>query len=253
MLQGKVAIVLGSTSGIGIAIAKLFSQNGAKTVVVGRNQKRGQKVVEAITAAGNEAIFIACDITDEASIKHLMDKTLKQYGRIDILIGNAGIPESKVPLHEMTDQDYENFTAVINTDLMGIIQTNRYALIHMLKNEGADKGIIINMASILGIVADYNTASYPASKAAIINFTKAQAVSYIKKGIRMNTVSPGYVRTPLLDRLPGGLVTSMINKHPIGRLAEPEEIAEAVLFLASSKSSCIVGHNLVVDGGYTAL
>ncbi|MFV0363903.1 MAG: SDR family NAD(P)-dependent oxidoreductase [Suipraeoptans sp.] len=253
MFKDKVVIVLGATSGIGISIAEAFAGQGAKTVVVGRNMERGIKVVDKITMRGDEATFIQCDITDEVSIKDLMEKAVEKYGRIDILIGNAGIPEKKVPIDEMTDEDFRDFMAVINTDLVGIIQTNRYAMKYMLKNEGENKGNIVNIASILGVVADYDTASYPASKAGIINFTKAQAVSYIKKGIRMNVVSPGYVRTPLLDQLPKELIAMVVDKHPIGRFAEPEEIADAVLFLASENSKYIVGHNLVVDGGYTAI
>ena len=250
---GKVAVVLGATSGIGAAIAGKFAQEGAKVVVVGRNRERGEAVAAKITGAGGEGGFIPCDITSEQSIAALMDETVKTHGRIDILIGNAGIPEKKVPLHQMTDRDFADFMAVINTDLIGIIQSNRYAIKHMLGNDGPERGAIVNIASILGVVADYNTASYPASKAGIINFTRAQAVSYIKQGIRMNTVSPGYVNTPLLQQLPQELVQSIVNAHPIGRFAEAEEIADAVLFLCGKKSSCIVGFNLVVDGGYTAI
>lgn len=162
---GKVAVVLGATSGIGIAVAEKFAEEGARVVVVGRNEERGGTVVRSIAEAGGEAQFVRCDITSEADIINLMDDTVKAYGRIDILIGNAGIPESKVPLHEMADRDFADFMAVINTDLIVIIQSNRYAIRHMLGNEGPERGVIVNVSSILGVVADYETASYPASKA----------------------------------------------------------------------------------------
>ena len=251
--NNKTVIVIGSTSGIGISIAEKFAEEGANTVIVGRNAQRGESVEESLHKKGYESYFIQCDITDGNSIKNLMDKASEKYGQIDVLVGNAGIPESKVPIDQMTDEDYEAFLSVINTDLLGIIQTNRYAIKKMLTNPGTNKGVIVNIASILGVVGDYETASYPASKAGIINFTRAQAVTYIKKGVRMNTVSPGYVRTPLLDQLPEETVKKSRDLHPIGRFAEPEEIADAVLFLCSDRSTFIVGENLVVDGGYTAI
>ena len=249
----KVVVVLGATSGIGVAVAEKFAAAGSKTVIVGRNAQRGEEVARRIRENGGITRFIACDITSEQSVALLMEESVKAFGRIDILIGNAGIPEKKVPLHEMSSQDFQEFLAVINTDLLGIIQSNRYAIIEMLKNPGPEKGAIVNISSILGVVADYQTASYPASKAGIINFTRAQAVSYIKSGIRMNVVSPGYVSTPLLEQLPSDLLKKVVDMHPIGRFAEADEIADAVLFLCSSKASFIVGHNLLVDGGYTAV
>lgn len=251
--EGKTALVLGATSGIGKAVAEAFARNGAKVAVVGRNAERGNAVAAGIEKDGGTAKFFSCDITSEESIKKLMADTVSAFGRIDFLIGNAGIPEKKVPLHAMTDQDFKDFMAVINTDLVGIIQSNRYAVKEMLKNSGEFKGAVVNIASILGVVADYETGSYPASKAGIINFTKAQAVTYIKKGIRFNSVAPGYVNTALLKQLPPDLLKAMIDKHPIGRFAEASEIADAIIFLCSSRASCIVGHNLVVDGGYTAI
>lgn len=251
--EGKVAVVLGATSGIGKVVAARLAADGAVVAVVGRNAQRGEAVVADLATNGAKAKFFSCDITSEASIKKLMDDTVKELGRIDILIGNAGIPEKRIPLAKMTDADFKEFMEVINTDLVGIIQTTRFGLLAMLKNPGPDRGIIVNMASILGVVGDYNTSSYPASKAGVINFTRSQAVTYIKDGVRMNTVAPGYVNTPLLQQLPADDVKSMVDKHPIGRFAEPEEIAEAVAFLCSKKSSFIVGHTLVVDGGYTII
>ncbi len=250
---GKTAVVVGSTSGIGEVIAEEFAKQGANTVVVGRNVDKGDKVVAKIKTAGGEAVFIKCDVQKEEDIKNLMDKAEDTYGRIDIVIGNAGVPGRSIAVGDMTDEDFADLRNVIETDLIGIIQINRYALYKMLKNKGEQKGAIVNIASILGTVSTYNTASYPASKAGITNFTRAQAVTYIKRGVRMNTVSPGYVRTPLIDQLPKEVQEQAAALHPIGRLAESKEIADAVLFLASDKASYIVGANLLVDGGYTAI
>jgi NAD(P)-dependent dehydrogenase (short-subunit alcohol dehydrogenase family) len=250
LLQDKVSVIIGSTSGIGISIAEKFVEEGSKVVIVGRNVERGRDVENMLKEKGGNATFIPCDITDEASIIKLMDETVKMYGRIDILVGNAGIPEKKCPVHEM---ELDDLLTVINTDLVGIILTNKHAIRHMLKNDGKQKGAIVNIASILGVVGAANSIAYPASKAGIIKFTSSQAVTYAKDGIRMNVVSPGYVNTPLLSKLPPELLKEKISAHPIGRFAEPAEVAEVVVFLCSDKASFIVGTNLMVDGGYTAI
>jgi len=250
LLQDKVSVIVGSTSGMGISIAEKFAEEGSKVVVVGRRVEKGEEVVNKIRDKGGEATFIQCDITTEESIVNLMDETVKRYGRIDILVGNAGIPETKSPVHEMKTED---LMRVINTDLIGIILTNKYAIKHMLNNEGDKKGAVVNIGSILGVVGAPNSIAYPASKAGLTNFTRSQAVTYASQGIRMNTVSPGYVNTPLLEKLPPELVKEKTAAHPIGRFAEPEEIANAVLFLCSDKASYIVGANLMVDGGYTSV
>lgn len=179
-----------------------------------------------------------------------MDEAVKKYGRIDILVGNAGIPETKSPVHEMKTED---LMKVLNTDLIGIILTNKYAIKYMLNNDGSNKGAIVNIGSILGVVGAANSIAYPASKAGLTNFTRSQAVTYANKGIRMNTVSPGYINTPLLEKLPLELVKEKVAAHPIGRFAEPKEVANAVVFLCSDKASYIVGANLMVDGGYTSI
>ena len=142
---------------------------------------------------------------------------------------------------------------VIDTDLHGLVYCNKYAIIQMLKNKEEQKGAIVNVASILGVVEAKNSVSYPISKGAVVNFTRAQAATYAPMGIRINTVSPGYINTPLLKKLSADLVASKIAAHPIGRFAQPEEIANAIMFLASDKASFIVGANLMADGGYTCV
>ena len=179
-----------------------------------------------------------------------MNQAAEQYGRIDLLVGNAGIPETKSPVHEMK---LEDLNRVLSTDLLGVVLTNKYAIQHMLKNSGKQKGCVVNVASILGVVGAVNSIAYPISKAGVINFTRSQAATYAPLGIRMNCVSPGYVNTPLLDKLPKELIRSKIALHPIGRFAEPSEIANAILFLCSDLASYVIGANLLADGGYTVL
>lgn len=250
LLENKVAVILGSTSGVGESAAHLFSEEGAKVVVTGRNQERGDAVVQAIKAKGGEATFVKCDVTVETEVQLLMDEAVKLYGKLDILIGNAGIPEKKAPLHET---NIEDFMHVINTDVIGIVLSNKYAVQKMLLNEGPHRGAIVNVGSILGVVGAANSTAYPAAKAGITNFTTSCSVTYAPQGIRFNTVSPGYVNTPLLKNLPEELVRVKAAAHPIGRFAEPREIAEVLAFLASDKASYVVGANLMVDGGYTTI
>lgn len=248
LLKNKVAVILGSTSGVGESSALLFSEEGAKVVVTGRNQERGEAVVKKIRDKGGDAVFIKCDVTVEKEVIHLMDESVRIFGKLDILIGNAGIPEKKAPLHEM---ELDDFKRVIDTDLLGIVMTNKYAVQKMLLNEGPNRGSIVNVGSILGVVGAANSTAYPAAKAGITNFTTSCSITYAPKGIRFNTISPGYVNTPLLSNLPPELVKSKTEAHPIGRFAEPQEIAEVLAFLASDKASYVVGANIRVDGGYT--
>lgn len=250
LLEKKVAVILGSTSGVGEAAAELFASEGAVVIVTGRNMERGNAVVGSIRSKGGESVFIQCDVTVEEDIKFLMDETVRLYGRLDILIGNAGIPEKKAPLHEM---EMDDFKRVVDTDMIGIVMSNKYAVQKMLLNEGPHRGAIVNVGSILGVVGAPNSNAYPAAKAGITNFTTSCAVSYAAQGIRFNTISPGYVNTPLLKNLPPELVQVKAQAHPIGRFAEPIEIAEVLAFLASDKASYVIGANLRVDGGYTVV
>lgn len=249
-LKDKVAVILGATSGIGAVVAEKFAAEGAKVAVCGRNRERGNAVVDAICANGGNADFFSADISLEEDCARLMDEVVLHFGAIDILIGNAGITEKNALLHEM---DTENFMKVVQTDLIGIVLANKHALSYMVKNPGPNRGAIVNVASIMGVVGGRFSNSYPVSKAGIIHFTKAQAVTYAPYGIRMNTVSPGYVDTPMLQVLSEDIRKAGIALHPLGRFATPEEVAEAILFLASDRASFITATNLMVDGGYTAV
>ncbi|MBM7679907.1 NAD(P)-dependent dehydrogenase (short-subunit alcohol dehydrogenase family) [Pullulanibacillus pueri] len=246
MIENKIAVITGAASGIGEATAKLLAKEGAK-VIIGDVAQSAEAVVEEIKAVGGEALFVRCDVTDEKSVRNLMETATASYGRLDILVANAGIPEKKGPVHEMQLDDWQK---VLNIDLNGVVLANKYAIQQMLKN---GFGAIVNMGSILAHVGQVNSTAYSAAKAAVVNFSRSAAVTYATQGIRINCISPGYTETPLLAKLPEETKQAMIANHPIGRLGKPEEIAEAILFLVSDKASFITGTVLHVDGGYTAV
>lgn len=234
MLKGKVAVITGAGSGIGEAVARLFGMEGAK-VVVGDVAASAGRVAAYIVALGGEAIFVPVDVTAEASVAALMQAAVAAFGKLDILVANAGIPEQKGPVHEL---DLTAWQRVLDIDLTGVALCNKHAAARMLEN---GSGSIVNMASILGHVGQANSTAY------------SVALTYARRGIRADSVSPGYVDTPLLAQLPKETRDAMLDRQPIGRLARPEEIAQVVAFLASDRSSIITGACINADGGYTAI
>ena len=246
LLTGKVAVVTGAGSGIGAAIARLFAGEGAK-VVLGDLAESGAVLAAELAAEGFDAVFQRVDVTDETSAAALMQVAVTQFGWLDILVANAGIPERKSPIHEL---DLTAWRRVIEVDLTGVAICNKFAAGAMLATGG---GAIVNMASILGHVGQENSNAYSAAKAAVVNLTRSVALTYARQGIRANCVSPGYVDTPLLAKLPDATRQMMLVRQPIGRLARPEEIAQVVAFLASDRASIITGACINADGGYTAI
>jgi len=245
LLSNKVAVITGAGSGIGEAIARGLASEGAK-VVIGDVVESAERIAADIRREGGDAVFARCDVTNEESVRLLMDSVYQIHGRLDILVANASILEEKGPVHEM---DLSAWQRVIDINLTGVVITNKYAIAHMLKN-GA--GAIVNMASMFGVVGQAGSQAYSAAKAAVINFTRSQALTYAKQGIRMNCVSPGYIDTPVWAKLPEETKDELIARQPIGRLGKPEELANIVTFLVSDKASLITGANLAADGGYTA-
>jgi len=201
-----------------------------------------------VTAPTDTALkFIKTDVTDEASLQSMVDRVVTTYGQLDILVANAGVAEQKAGV---ADIDMANWNKVIAIDLTGVVLTNKVAVAQMVKQ---GNGSVINMSSILGVVGAAKSQAYSAAKAGVANYTKSQAVTYAKQGIRFNSVAPGYVATPLLKTLPKEVTDPMVDKMPIGRLAQPAEIANVIAFVASDEASFVTGATINVDGGYTAL
>jgi NAD(P)-dependent dehydrogenase (short-subunit alcohol dehydrogenase family) len=251
LLEGKVVLVTGGGSGIGRASAVALADAGAKVVISGRREKEGLETIGLIKKNGGEAKFVQADISKEADVQRLVKQTVDSYGRLDAAFNNAGIEgEIGKPTHE---QSLENYRAVMDTNVLGVLLAMKYEIAEMLKNGG---GTIVNNASVGGLIGFPTASVYVASKHAVLGLTKTAALEYGKQGIRVNAVSPGPIETPMLERFAGGATseakTQMTNAQPIGRLGRPEEIAEAVVWLASDKSSFVTGQSLTADGGWTA-
>jgi NAD(P)-dependent dehydrogenase (short-subunit alcohol dehydrogenase family) len=247
--QNKVVIVTGATSGSGRAAAIAYAKEGAKVVVAGRRAKEGEETVRLLQAQGGEGIFIATDVSKKAQVKELVERTLRKFGRLDIAFNNAGIEQVPLPFLE---QEEETFDSVVNTNAKGVWLCMKYEVPAMLKTGG---GSIVNTASVFGVVGFPGNEIYVASKHAIIGMTKTVAVEFGKQGIRVNAILPGVVDTDMWQRFAGDkpeVAAQFLALHPIGRIGKPDDVAEAALWLSSSKSSFVTGHSLMVDGGYTA-
>ena len=237
-LKNKVAVITGGTSGIGFACAKDFIKEGAKVVISG-SRDRGPELLKEL---GPNARFIKCDVSNEEEVKNLMNKTVEMFGKLDILVANAGIGDAD----PLADEPTETWHKILDINLTGVFLSNKYAIKKMMVNKS---GSIINMSSILGIVGNPVAPAYCACKAGVINLTRSAALAYSKDGIRVNAISPAYIKTPLIESIPE---EELIPLHPIGRLGFDYEVAKAVTFLASDEASFITGVTLPVDGGYTA-
>jgi NAD(P)-dependent dehydrogenase (short-subunit alcohol dehydrogenase family) len=249
--SGKLAIVTGGESGIGAATAIQLASEGARVVVAGLNLEGGTHVVEAIRKEKGEASFVTTDVSSTESVEALAALVRDTYGVPDLIVNSAGMALVK-PIHTTTDDELEQ---VLGVNVKGICRVVR-AFVTDMGNRGT--GSIVNVASQLGFVAAPNFAIYSASKGAVINLTRAMALDYAPWGIRINSVCPGAVETPLLLNQfkettgPQGTIQDLIAMHPLGRLGRPDEIAKAILFLLSEDASFATGESLVIDGGYVA-
>lgn len=241
-----VALVTGGGSGIGRATALLFAEHGAKVVVSDIDETGGLETVDQIRLLDETATFIKADVSKHEECKHLIDRTIETYGRLDIAVNNAGISGESNPIADMS---IEGWNKVISTNLDSIFYCMKYEIKQMEKQH---KGAIINISSILGKVGFANAAGYVAAKHGILGLTKNGAIEYSSKGIRINAVGPAFINTPMLTN--AGIDTSikeqLIKLHPIGRFGEAHEIAELIIWLASEKASFITGSYYAVDGGY---
>jgi NAD(P)-dependent dehydrogenase (short-subunit alcohol dehydrogenase family) len=246
LLKDKVALITGAGSGIGKATALLFAEQGAKVVVSDISEEHGKSAVKEVKAKGGEAVFVKADTASPADHEALVEQTIKQYGKLDIAVNNAGIAG---PLGPTGEYPLDGWQKTIDINLSGVFYGLRYQIPAMLKSGGS----IVNIASILGQVGSKLSPAYVASKHGVVGLTKTAALEYADKGIRINSVGPGYITTPLiLNALDDDTRKALVGLHPIGRLGEAEEIAELILWLASSKSSFVTGGYYAADGGYLA-
>ena len=245
----KVAIVTGGSSGIGRATAIALAKEGAKIVVAARRSKEGNETVQLVKETGSDGIFVNTDVANEASVKSLIEKTIDSYHRLDYAFNNAGIEQTMAPIAEQT---VEEFDQIMNVNVRGVWLSMKYEIPEMIKNGVGVGGAIVNNSSVAGIMGFPQMAIYIASKHAVLGLTKSAALEYAKSGIRINAIAPGGVITEMANRVnednPQFLET-LTSMHPVGRLANPEEIANAVVWLLSGKASFVIGHTLLVDGG----
>ena len=235
-LTGRVALITGATGGIGLQIAKKMKQAGATVVVSGRN------IAKMNAEFGDDFIKIPCDLSSDGGAVELIMETIERAGKIDILINNAGITKDTL-LMRMSDEQFED---VINTNLRSCFKMCRAAIMPMMKNR---YGRIINMASIIGVIGGAGQANYAASKGGMIAMTKSIAAEVASRGITANAIAPGFIKTPMTDVLPEELKKTYLSQIPAGRFGEPEDIANACVFLASEEASYINGQVLHINGG----
>ena len=243
---GKVALVTGAASGIGRAVALVYAREGAQVVVSDVDDRNGQETVQLIRKSGGEAAYFNADVSDPAACQALVDFTLSTFGRLDIACNNAGIGGELNPTGAYS---VEGWNKVIGINLSAVL-LHALRIPAMLQNGG---GAIVNMASILGQAA-FGAPAYVAAKHGVIGLTKTAALEYTSQGIRVNAIGPAFIRTPMIAALENdpGLNAMLVGLHPIGRLGQPEEVAELALWLSSDKASFVTGSYYPVDGGYLA-
>lgn len=243
VLNEKVALVTGAARGLGRAIALELAAAGAKVVVnYAGSEAKAAEVVEQILAKGGEAFAVQADVGQADDVERLVKAALEEFGRIDILVNNAGIARDNLLLR-MKEADWD---AVLNTNLKGVYLCTKAVSKGMLKQRS---GVIINISSVVGIAGNAGQANYAAAKAGVIGFTKSMAKELAPRGIRVNAVAPGYIATDMTEILPEEVKNEIISRIPLGQVGKPEDIAQAVLFLASPAAGYITGQTLVVDGG----
>jgi NAD(P)-dependent dehydrogenase (short-subunit alcohol dehydrogenase family) len=246
--ENQVALVTGAGSGIGLATAKGFAEAGASVVLAGHHEESLRAAAKDLIDAGHKALAVRCDVADEHQVAAMVEQTISTFGRLDAAFNNAGVQS---PIAETADASGDEFDRVNAINLRGIWSCMKYELIHMRKQ---GSGAIVNTSSLGGLVGIAGRGAYHASKHGVLGLTKSAALEYASRGIRINAVCPGIIDTPMVS----GMLTSepeamkeLLKEVPIGRLGRPEEVASAVLWLCSQGASFVIGHALVVDGGYT--
>ena len=243
LLDGKTALVTGASRGIGRAIALCLAAEGARVAInYAGNVRAAEEVKTAIEAAGGTAILCQADIADSSAVEAMVANVVKEFGTIDILVNNAGITRDAL-LMRMKDED---FAKVLNTNLKGVFYCTKAVSKLMMKKRS---GRIVNMASVVGLVGNAGQTNYAAAKAGVIGFSKSAAKELASRGITVNVVAPGFIGTDMTAGLPESVKEKMLTDIPLGRMGEPKDVANAVLFLASDQASYITGQVVNVDGG----
>src|SRR5215470_492016 len=245
-LENKVALITGGTTGIGRDTAVLFAKEGAKVAFTGRRETEAQQTLELVRGAGGDGLFLKSDVSKAADVQSAVQKTVEKYGRLDVAFNNAGVEGVWVPLAEQTE---ENWDYVHGINLKGVWLCLKYEVQQMLKQGGG--GAIVNMSSVAGLIGAAGAGVYIASKHGVLGLTKTAALEYAANGIRVNAVCPAVIETAMAERAFGDPAVSkrMLSLHPLGRFGKPMEVAEAVLWLCSDKSSFTTGQYLGIDGG----
>ncbi len=240
-MEGKVVFITGGSTGIGKSTAEKFSEKGAEVVIGDINKEKGQETAEEIGAE-----FKECDVADWESVKFVVDSIVEEYGRLDVVVNNAGIGSTST-IEEMDKEEWEKIIAV---DLDGVMHGTKAAAPHLKETEGC----VINTASIYGLVGDVGATAYNAAKGGVVNFTRSVANDLAEHNVRVNSICPGFIDTPLIQEAMDDedFKNHVLGETPLGRVAEPEEVAEVMVFLASDKASYITGANIPVDGGWTS-
>lgn len=248
--RGKVALITGGTEGMGYVAAEQFLREGARVCVTGRSEDKGRRALEALSKLG-EAHFVRGDVSVSEDARRMVQETIGRFGRLDVLFNNAGVYIEK-SAEDMTEEEWDR---LMDVNVKGTFLVTKFAVPHMKRQGG---GAIINNSSDAGIIGNRNCPAYCASKGAITVMTKAMALDYAGSGIRVNCVNPGTIDTPMLEREvvasgdPKAYMERTVAESPMGRIGRAEEVARAVLFLASDESSFVTGASLSVDGGVTA-
>lgn len=248
-LEGKVAIVSGGASGIGEATCRLFAAEGARVVIADLNDALGSALASDIRDGGGEAAYLKLDVTDEDQWRAVVSETVTRFGKLDVVVNNAGISAPGRPPAE--DQTVEGWDAVMAVNAKGVFLGTKHAIPEMRKGGG---GSIVNISSVYGNVGSKGGTAYHASKGACRTFSKAAAIQYADVKIRVNSVHPGFVDTPMTEGMHSqpGVREERVAKTPLGRMGLPEDIAYGILYLASDESQFVTGSELVIDGGMTA-
>jgi NAD(P)-dependent dehydrogenase (short-subunit alcohol dehydrogenase family) len=246
--KGKVAFVTGAGSGIGRAAALAFAREGASVTVADISEQGSRETARLIEEQGGRALAVKCDVTRTEDVKAALDKTIEAFGRLDFAFNNAGVEQKKAATAEIEEEEWDR---IVDTNLLGVFLCMKYEIPLMLKQGG---GAIVNTSSGAGVIGIKGGAAYTAAKHGVIGLTRSAALDYAAQNIRVNAVAPGYIATPMMDRFTGGAAEGrarVTSEEPIGRMGQPEEIADAVIWLCSDAASFVVGHAMVVDGGQT--